>query len=837
MTLGKVTLVLLLQRIIPLVAILAALNPFTPQSNPVAYAQTEPSDRLEAPTLTATYTGANTVELTWTEVTDAVHYDLRVWSNSDTGWESISENSYTDRTYTDDKVIAGRTDYFYIVAAVDANRVIGDWSEQVRITPRDKLPASTLNATNTVTTTIKLSWTEVSGADRYDLNVWWAIDPGWQPINDNLNGTSYMHRGLKPGRTYHYAIRAIAANGVEGEWSAVPFATVPDTPTQTPTPTPTQTPTPTPTAGPTQTSTPTPTAGPTQTPTPTPTAGPTQTPTPTPTAGPTQTPTPTPTVRGRLPAPTLSATAAGATTVEISWTEVSGADHYDLRVWRNSSTDWETIEEDNYTGRNYTDDEVAAARAAYYYIVAAVDANGLIGEWSEQVRITPLDRLPAPTLVATNTLTTTIELSWTEVAGADRYDLRVWWASDPGWQLIDDSLKGTSYSHRGLMPGRTYHYAILAVDGDGLGGAWSEVPVATVPTASQMTSAAQRAALVALYEANDGANWTDSDNWDTSEPLSTWYGVTTNEEGNVTELLLPNNRLRGQIPDLSALTSLTTLSLGSNFLNGPVPDLSAITGLSVLDLSFNQLAGSIPQLDTFTNLEWLSLDNNQLTGPLPDLSALISLAVLELRENQLTGSIPDLSALTNLTNLSLGSNQFTGEVPDLSALINLRELYLTDSGLSGSFPDLNSLTNLRELYLGSNQLAGSVPDISHLSNLTWLDLSHNQFVGSIPDLSALTNLTWLSLGRNELTGQIPDLSALIGLTALHLGHNRLTGPVPDLSALTKLTMLDLAGNNLCLPVGLDLSMSNADVAAHIADLNLPSCPNAFIAGASTKGIT
>ena len=815
MKLGKVTLVLLLQRIIPLVAILAALNPDTPQSNPVAYAQTEPSDRLEAPTLTATYTGTNTVELSWTEVTDAVHYVLSVWRNSETGWESIAEDSYTDRTYIDDNVVAGRTDYYYTVAAVDANGVIGDWSEQVRITSRDKLPAPTLMATNTVTTTIKLSWTEVAGADRYDLRVWWASDPGWQPVDDSLNGTSYMHRGLTPGRTYHYAIRAIAANGVEGAWSAFPFATVPDTPTQTPTPTP---------------------SGQAQTSTPTPTAGPTQTPTPTLIAGPTQTPTPTPTVRGRLPAPILSATAAGATTVEISWTEVSGADHYELWVWRNSSTGWEHIEEDNYTGRNYTDDEVAAAGTAYYYTVAAVDANGLIGEWSEQVRVTPPDKLPAPTLVATNTLTTTIELSWTEVAGAVIYDLHVWWASDPGWQLIDDSLKGTSYSHRGLMPGRTYYYAIRAVGGDGLEGAWSDVPDATVPTASQMTSAEQRKALVALYEATDGANWKDSDNWDTSEPLSTWYGVTTNEEGNVTELLLPNNKLRGQIPDLSALASLTTLSLGSNFLNGPVPDLRAITGLSVVDLSFNQLAGSIPELDTFTNLEWLSLDNNQLTGPLPDLSALLSLAVLELRENQLTGSIPDLSALTNLTNLSLGSNQFTGEVPDLSALTNLRELYLTDSGLSGSFPDLHSLTNLRELYLGSNQLAGSVPDISHLSNLTWLDLSHNQFVGSIPDLSALTNLTWLSLGRNELTGQIPDLSALIGLAALHLGHNRLTGPVPDLSALTKLTMLDLAGNNLCLPAGLDLSMSNADVAAHLAGLNLPSCPNAFIADASTKGI-
>ena len=120
------------------------------------------------------------------------------------------------------------------------------------------------------------------------------------------------------------------------------------------------------------------------------------------------------------------------------------------------------------------------------------------------------------------------------------------------------------------MSGRIYHNAILAVDGDGLEGAWSEIPVATVPTASQMTSADQRAAPVALYEATDGANRTDSVNWGANEPLSTWYGVITNEKGKVSDLLLPNNKLRGQIPHLSALTKLTLLDLAGNNLYLPV---------------------------------------------------------------------------------------------------------------------------------------------------------------------------------------------------------------------------------------------------------------------------
>ena len=120
------------------------------------------------------------------------------------------------------------------------------------------------------------------------------------------------------------------------------------------------------------------------------------------------------------------------------------------------------------------------------------------------------------------------------------------------------------------MSGRICHNAILALDADGLEGAWSEIPVATVPAASQMTSAKERAAPVALYEPSPGPIWTDSVDWGTNEPLSTLYGVITNEKGEVSNLLLPNNKLRGQIPDLSALTKLTMSDLAGNKLCLPV---------------------------------------------------------------------------------------------------------------------------------------------------------------------------------------------------------------------------------------------------------------------------
>jgi len=675
-------LVTLLRRILLLIAPLAALTPLSTQTELIAHLQAEPSEMLEAPTLTATTIGSTTVAISWTEVAGADHYVLLVWSSSVTDWEPIERGSYSGRSYTGHVLADGKPDHYYTVAAVDSGGVIGVWSNLVRIIAPDKLPAPLLAATATSATTIELSWTEMTGAARFELFTWWANDPGWQLIEDRLDGASYSHGGLTPGWTYYYAIRAIGSNGLEGEWSNTPHATLPDAQAPTATPTPTVSPTPA------------------------------ATPSPDPSLAPTSTPSATPTVTGRL---------------------------------------------------------------------------------------------PAPTLTITETLTTRLELSWTYDARADRYELLTWWARLPAWQTVDSNLKEASYVHLGLVPGRTYHYAIRAVDSQGVGGEWSAFPSATVPTATQMTEGAQREALVALYHATGGANWTQSNNWLTSEPISTWYGVTVDSNGRVTELLLTGNNLRGSVPNLDALDGLTVLSLGSNFLSGSIPELNALTGLSFLDLSFNQFTDSIPNLNALAGLEWLSINNNQLTG-----------------------TLPNLSALTRLTSLSLGSNDFSGSIPDLSSLTNLRELYLTDSNLSGSIPDLKALTELTHLYLGDNRLSGSFPDIVSLNHLTWVDLSQNLLEGQLPDLSALANLTWLSLSRNQFSGQIPDLTALTQLNVLQLGHNRLTGPVPNLSPLQSLIVLDLAGNELCLTEGSVQSGTGTAVANHLADLNLPDCSNAFI---------
>ncbi|MYC93670.1 MAG: hypothetical protein F4X14_01755, partial [Caldilineaceae bacterium SB0661_bin_32] len=252
--------------------------------------------------------------------------------------------------------------------------------------------------------------------------------------------------------------------------------------------------------------------------------------------------------------------------------------------------------------------------------------------------------------------------------------------------------------------------------------------------------AGERAALAALYRATGGDGWKHNDNWLSGAPIGTWHGVFTDKNGHVTELRLEQNRLRGALPALNALTHLIRLYLYENELTGPIPELKALTSLESVSLSGNRLSGPIPALNSLPNLSYLNLSYNQLTGPVPDLGAVPYLRQLILRSNRLTGPIPDLSAHFDLWNLDLADNQLTGP-------IQARRLP----------PDL------WDLVLDTNQLTGPLPDLSAHANLEYLRLNDNRLTGPIPDLGAFTNLTSLFLGGNQLTGPIPDLSALTKL--------------------------------------------------------------------------
>ena len=57
----------------------------------------------------------------------------------------------------------------------------------------------------------------------------------------------------------------------------------------------------------------------------------------------------------------------------------------------------------------------------------------------------------------------------------------------------------------------------------------------------------EREALVALYNATGGPNWEGNNNWLSDVPISEWEGVTTDDNGRVTQLNLRWNQLSGEV--------------------------------------------------------------------------------------------------------------------------------------------------------------------------------------------------------------------------------------------------------------------------------------------------
>ncbi len=264
-------------------------------------------------------------------------------------------------------------------------------------------------------------------------------------------------------------------------------------------------------------------------------------------------------------------------------------------------------------------------------------------------------------------------------------------------------------------------------------------------------------ALIAFYYSTNGDGWKNNSRWLSTNPVSTWHGVTVTG-GRVTKLDLGVNNLTGTIPpEFGNLTSLIEIRFASNQLTGPLP----------------------PEIGNLVNLDWIWISHNQFTGVIPkELSNLKNLKSLELGTNQLSGEIPpEIGSMDSLTNISLENNQLTGEIPpEFGNLKNLFSIRLSNNQLTGSIPEeIWNLTNLVTLSLDNNDLFGELPAaVGNLTKITELSLRGNNLFGSIPkEINNLTRLYRLKLSNNNFV-DFPALSLIKGMRNLNLENNRFT---------------------------------------------------------------
>jgi len=110
-----------------------------------------------------------------------------------------------------------------------------------------------------------------------------------------------------------------------------------------------------------------------------------------------------------------------------------------------------------------------------------------------------------------------------------------------------------------------------------------------------------RQQLVDFYNASCDIGCTFT--WNLDEPVSTWEGITLNDDGTVKYIDLSGKGLTGNVPNLN-LPQLGAIWLDNNDLSGSLPDFNGLPLLSSLSIKNNELNGEIPNFSNLPELTW-----------------------------------------------------------------------------------------------------------------------------------------------------------------------------------------------------------------------------------------
>ena len=297
-----------------------------------------------------------------------------------------------------------------------------------------------------------------------------------------------------------------------------------------------------------------------------------------------------------------------------------------------------------------------------------------------------------------------------------------------------------------------------------------------------------RAVLLDVYAKLGGANWYNNTGWSTAPrqvadddwseewmDYCQWYGVECwdlgdAKDGRVRKVTLPNNNLKGMMPEtIFAIEHMTILDVSNNeeltvsfYHVGRSEHIYSINvgGTKTKDYDGIQhaqdffkilyadntpISGTIPgEITRMHNLHILSLQNSDLNGELPsDLFAMSSLRELYLSNNNFQGVLPDRwESLEGLEILSLAKNAFRGNLPESFGLApKLRAISLMDQvtkggGLTGSVPSFSKSRSLTQLIVGANKLDGTLPEdlliaVDPLESLFHVDITNNMISGTV----------------------------------------------------------------------------------------------------------
>ncbi len=392
----------------------------------------------DAPTgLTATASGPTIINLSWTAPSntggaDITGYRIEVSPNGTSNWTNQQANTRSTATTYAHTGLSATTTRHYRVRAINSVNSGAPSNVANATTAAATAPGAPtgLTATADGQTIINLSWTaptNTGGAPitGYQIEVSPSGTSNWSDLVANTTATTYAHTGLSAGVTRHYRVRAINSVG-PGAVSATTSATT-DTPNATVPAAPTQ----------------------------------------------------------------LTATAAGRTSINLSWTaptNTGGAaiTGYQIEVSNTGTANTWTnlVANTQSTTTTYAHTGLSAGVTRHYRVRAINSVGpGAVSSTSSATTDTPNATVPdAPSqLTATAAGRTSINLSWTapsDNGGATITGYQIEVSNAGAWSELA-TTRATTYTHTNLAAGTTQVYRVRAVNSVGNSDASNTVSATT----------------------------------------------------------------------------------------------------------------------------------------------------------------------------------------------------------------------------------------------------------------------------------------------------------------------------------------------------------------------
>jgi hypothetical protein len=176
------------------------------------------------PTLASPGNGASTCDTTpyfdWSSVSGATSYRIQVDNSSGFGSPAINKTT-SGSSYTPTSALSPGK-YYWRVRAINScgeRRWSSTWSFTILAAPSGTSLSSPANGSSTCDTTPTFSWSSVSGATSYRIQVSTSSAFSTLEINQTTSSTSYTPGSPLPAGTHYWRVRASNTCG-DGPWSS-----------------------------------------------------------------------------------------------------------------------------------------------------------------------------------------------------------------------------------------------------------------------------------------------------------------------------------------------------------------------------------------------------------------------------------------------------------------------------------------------------------------------------------------------------------------------------------------------------------------------------------------